>query len=114
VNDANLLSTLSDRDWRAGTSEAVKVALLKDPAFFDFLEESAPALASRNLTVMERLIHRGAELHRCAELHLQHIATGGDPFELRSSRPLDFGHWSAHKLEQPTRCSDWPATLALS
>jgi 3-dehydroquinate synthase len=93
-NDSQLLTTLSDRDWLAGASEAVKVALLKDPAFFDFLEESAPALVSRDLTVMERLIHR------CAELHLQHIATSGDPFELGSSRPLDFGHWAAHKLEQ--------------
>jgi 3-dehydroquinate synthase len=23
----------------------------------------------------------------------------GDPFELGSARPLDFGHWAAHKLE---------------
>lgn len=38
-------------------------------------------------------------IKRCAELHLQHIASG-DPFETGSSRPLDFGHWSAHKLEQ--------------
>jgi len=37
-----------------------------------------------------------------AELHLQHIVTSGDPFELRGARPLDFGHWSAHKLEQLT------------
>ena len=43
---------------------------------------------------MERLIHR------CAELHINHIATSGDPFEYGSARPLDFGHWSAHKLEQ--------------
>jgi 3-dehydroquinate synthase len=35
-------------------------------------------------------------------LHLKHIATGGDPFELGSARPLDFGHWVAHKLEQIT------------
>jgi 3-dehydroquinate synthase len=55
-NDTQLLTTLSDRDWLAGTSEAVKGALLKDPAFFDFLEESAPALVSRDLTFMERLI----------------------------------------------------------
>jgi 3-dehydroquinate synthase len=27
---------------------------------------------------------------------------GGDPFELGSARPLDFGHWAAHKLEQIT------------
>src|SRR5215471_17482081 len=43
---------------------------------------------------MERVIHR------CAELHLNHIATSGDPFERGSARPLDFGHWAAHKLEQ--------------
>ncbi len=38
-------------------------------------------------------------IRRCAELHLAHIAGGGDPFETGNARPLDFGHWSAHKLE---------------
>ncbi len=37
---------------------------------------------------------------RCAELHLEHIRSNGDPFELGSARPLDFGHWSAHALEE--------------
>jgi 3-dehydroquinate synthase len=40
-------------------------------------------------------------IKRCAELHLEHIRSK-DPFESGSSRPLDFGHWSAHKLEQLT------------
>ena len=40
-------------------------------------------------------------IHRCAEIHVQHIG-GGDPFEMGSSRPLDFGHWAAHKLEPLT------------
>ena len=31
---------------------------------------------------------------------MEHIAGSGDPFELGSARPLDFGHWVAHKLEQ--------------
>jgi 3-dehydroquinate synthase len=77
-------------------SEAVKVALLKDTEFFTFLEEQAEALNARDLEAMKWLIYR------CAELHLNHIATSGDPFEFGSSRPLDFGHWSAHKLEQIT------------
>ena len=94
LNDYELLVTLDDRDWRAGISEAVKVAVLKDPAFFDWLEHNALALRGRSLEAMERMIHRSAELH------LNHIATSGDPFELGSSRPLDFGHWAAHKLEQ--------------
>jgi 3-dehydroquinate synthase len=96
VNDSTFLTTLSDTDWRAGVSEAIKAALIKDRAFFDFLEEHAAALKARDLTAMEQVIRR------CAALHLTHIATGGDPFELGSSRPLDFGHWSAHKLEQLT------------
>jgi len=92
-NDFDFLLTLEDRDWRSGMAEAVKVSLLKDAAFFRFMQEQAAALAARAMPPMQHLIHR------CAELHLQHIA-GGDAFEQGSSRPLDFGHWSAHKLEQ--------------
>ncbi|MEK6480851.1 3-dehydroquinate synthase [Catalinimonas sp. 4WD22] len=95
INDSDFLSTLDDRDWRAGISEAIKVALIKDKVFFKQLEEDAEALASREAKPMQELIYR------CAELHLDHIA-GGDPFEMGSSRPLDFGHWAAHKLEQIT------------
>ncbi|GAB3928751.1 3-dehydroquinate synthase [Larkinella terrae] len=94
-NDADFLKTLDDRDWRAGISEAIKVALIKDKPFFEWLETQAEKLAARDLDTMQQLIHR------CAELHLDHIASG-DPFEMGSSRPLDFGHWSAHKLEQLT------------
>jgi 3-dehydroquinate synthase len=94
LNDFDLLLTLEDRDWRAGISEAVKVALLKDAAYFGWIEHHARDLRERSLDAMARLVHRSAELH------LDHIATSGDPFELGSSRPLDFGHWAAHKLEQ--------------
>ena len=94
LNDFDLLPTLSDRDWRSGISEAVKVAALKDPVFFDWIERNAVELRERSLEAMAWMIHRSAELH------LDHIATSGDPFELGSSRPLDFGHWAAHKLEQ--------------
>lgn len=97
-NDSMFLTTLDDRDWRAGIAEAVKVALIKDRPFFDWIEAQAEALANRNMAAMDYLVHR------CADLHMQHIA-GGDPFEMGSSRPLDFGHWSAHKLEQLTHFS---------
>jgi len=92
-NDEQYLKTLNERHWRSGISEAVKVALIKDPEFFHWLENNAGALVDRDLETMNYLIKR------CAELHMQHIA-GKDPFESGSSRPLDFGHWSAHKLEQ--------------
>lgn len=94
INDASLITKLPDREWIAGISEAIKVALLKDATFFSWIEEHATALRGRDPDAMDWLIYR------CAELHLRHIATSGDPFEFGSSRPLDFGHWSAHKLEQ--------------
>lgn len=96
LNDRTFLSTLSDRDWRSGIAEAIKVALIKDPDFFSLLERQADSLASREMDPMAALIHR------CAAMHVAHIAANGDPFERGASRPLDFGHWSAHKLEQMT------------
>lgn len=93
VNDAALLRTLSDRDWRCGLAEAVKVALVKDAAFFEQLERDVAPLSRRDEATMNRVIRRSAELH------LRHITAGGDPFELTAARPLDFGHWAAHRLE---------------
>ncbi len=93
INDQSFLHTLSDRDFRSGLAEAIKVGLVKDGSFFDFIETNAEALIGRDASVTKQLIRR------CAEIHLQHISSG-DPFEKGSSRPLDYGHWSAHKLEQ--------------
>lgn len=96
LNDFDFLCTLCERDWRSGMAEAVKVALIKDAKFFEFIEEHAGVLSRRDMPAMEHLIYR------CAQLHLEHIAGSGDPFEFGSSRPLDFGHWAAHKLEPLT------------
>jgi 3-dehydroquinate synthase len=93
INDESLLTTLSDRDWRAGLSEAVKVALLGDPDLFDEIERLTPALMARDSDAMSIVVRRSAQIH------LSHIVNSGDAFERTSARPLDFGHWSAHKLE---------------
>ena len=37
INDFDLLKTLDDRHWNSGLSEAVKVALIKDPFFFEII-----------------------------------------------------------------------------
>jgi len=93
VDDFDLLTTLPLRDARAGMAEAVKVALIRDPVLFDWLEANAEALSRADPEPLATMIRR------CAALHLAHIAQGGDPFEAGSARPLDYGHWSAHKLE---------------
>ncbi|MCI0995456.1 3-dehydroquinate synthase [Pseudomonas corrugata] len=93
INDFQLLISLSHRDQIAGLAEAVKVALIKDQAFFQWMEQQADALA--------RFDHAASRyaIRRCAELHLAHITGAGDPFERGNGRPLDYGHWAAHKLE---------------
>jgi 3-dehydroquinate synthase len=96
VNDAKFLDALEDRDKIAGMAEAVKVALIRDRAFFDWLEANAGGLRAFRADALDHLVRR------CAELHMVQIAKGGDPFERGSARPLDYGHWSAHKLETLT------------
>jgi 3-dehydroquinate synthase len=97
LNDSDFIATLQPRDRIAGMAEAVKVALIRDAAFFAWLEEHADDLAAFEPAAMAYLIRR------CAELHMRQIAHGGDPFETGSARPLDYGHWAAHKLEALTR-----------
>ena len=96
INDFDFLRTLGERDRRAGISEAVKVGLIRDRTFFEWLWSNAEALAAFEPAATEHMIRRSAELH------MEHIATSGDAFEFGSAKPLDFGHWLAHKLESLT------------
>jgi 3-dehydroquinate synthase len=93
LNDFDFLPSLPLRDWLCGVAEAFKVAIIRDRFFFAWLADNAAKFPARDLSAMELLVVR------CAEIHLEHIATNGDPFEYGRARPLDFGHWSAHKLE---------------
>jgi 3-dehydroquinate synthase len=93
INDSRFLETLTRRDRIAGMAEVVKVALLRDRGLFNALEAHAGQIASDWQGVLEPFIRRSAELH------LAHICGSGDPFEHGSARPLDFGHWAAHKIE---------------
>lgn len=96
INDSNFLMALGQRDWIAGLAEAVKVALIKDRTFFELIESKILALVDRDMNAMRSVIYQSCQHH------LQHIGTYGDPFEMGNSRPLDFGHWAAHRLEYLT------------
>jgi 3-dehydroquinate synthase len=67
--------------------------LLQDAAGFEEVCKLADRIARRDKSAA------GPVIRRSAQLHLAHITTGGDPFEELEARPLDFGHWSAHRLE---------------
>ncbi len=94
VNDLEFLRHLPPRACRDGIIEAIKVSLIRDRKFYDYLKEEGEALGRLERKPLEMAIRRSAENH------VDHIATSGDPFEYGSARPLDFGHWVAHKLEQ--------------
>ena len=94
INDEGSLESLTADHWLAGFSEAVKVALLKDPLLFEYIHRNCDGIRRRNLDISIPVIRRSARLH------FDHITQNGDPFEREEARPLDFGHWSAHKLEQ--------------
>lgn len=96
INDYELLRSLDNRHWFSGMSEVIKVALVKSTKLYEQTKASVSEVRNRDLETMSRLITDSASLH------LQHIADGGDPFERLEARPLDFGHWAAHKLEQMT------------
>jgi len=94
VNDLDFLDTLPDSAARGGIVEAFKVGLIRDAGLARYIAKNAKRLAQRERAAFEKV------LIASARLHLRHIATGGDPFEMGSARPLDYGHWVAHKLEQ--------------
>jgi 3-dehydroquinate synthase len=96
INDFRFLHSQDENTRRAGLIEAVKVALVKDAVFFQWIESNLAALAALEPAILEACVEKSALLHAC------HIAGEGDPFETGSSRPLDFGHWAAHKLEALT------------
>jgi len=93
INDVEFLKSLPEPRLIDGFIEAIKVALIKDSEFFEYIEGHAPAVLQRDFVTIRQI------LEASARHHVLHIARNGDPFELTSSRPLDFGHWSAHKLE---------------
>lgn len=97
LNDLEFVLKLPERDKIAGMAEAVKVSLIRDAEFFTWIERHMDDLATFEREAMAYMIRR------CAELHMRQIGHGGDPFEMGSARPLDYGHWSAHKLESLTR-----------
>jgi 3-dehydroquinate synthase len=96
INDSLFLTALSKREILSGIAEAIKVSIIKDEDFFYYIKNNAEAVNKCDMMVLETIIYKSAQIH------MQHICGAGDPFEKGSSRPLDFGHWSAHKLESIT------------
>ena len=89
--DLDVLSTLDDRQMRAGMAEILKAALLADADFFDWLETNAAAVLSRDPEALEHAVARAVEIK--AEIVRE------DPTEQGRRALLNLGHTFAHAFE---------------
>lgn len=90
--DPSLLATLGDRDISAGVAEAIKVAILAEPALFDILEAHVDGiLVRRDVTALTEVVRR-ATACKIAML-------APDPYEVDLRRGLNLGHTYGHPIE---------------
>jgi 3-dehydroquinate synthase len=92
--DLEVLSTLPDREMRAGYAEVVKYGLLGDFAFFDWLEANAAAVLAREPQTLGRAVARSVAMK--AEIVAE------DETEQGRRALLNLGHTFAHALEAET------------
>lgn len=90
--DTSVLTTLPDRDYRAGLAEVVKYGVILDPEFFTLLEENVAAINQRDSAILRTVVARSCRLK--ADVVEQ------DELELTGIRAcLNYGHTFAHAFE---------------
>ncbi len=97
--DTNALSTLPDRELRAGLSEVIKYGLIVDREFFDWLEANAAKLLARDTAALTYAIKRSCEIK--AEI------VARDEHERGDRALLNLGHTFGHAIESATNYSAW-------
>ena len=95
VIDVDVLSTLPEREYRAGLAEVVKYGVILDLEFFQFLEQQTAAIQNRQADVLVRIIERCCQLKAEVVVADEREQTG-----LRSV--LNYGHTFCHALEAAT------------
>ncbi|NSX55361.1 3-dehydroquinate synthase [Parasulfitobacter algicola] len=96
--DVGILDTLPKRAFLAGYGEVVKYGLLGDAAFFEWLEENAPAMAEGDINLRIAAVKRSCQMK--ADIVVR------DETELRDRALLNLGHTFCHALEAATGYSD--------
>jgi 3-dehydroquinate synthase len=93
--DPDVLTTLAEREYRAGLYEIVKCGVIRDAALFRVLDECASAVLAQEKSVVDRIIADAVRIK--AEVVSADEREGG----LR--RILNFGHTVGHALEAETK-----------
>ncbi|MBE3127652.1 MAG: 3-dehydroquinate synthase, partial [Candidatus Atribacteria bacterium] len=89
--DPEVLQTLSDKDIKNGIAEAIKIAVIKSPAFFKWLEKNINQLLKKHKDLLSELVKEAVSLK--VDIVLQ------DPWESGLRKVLNFGHSIGHALE---------------
>ena len=96
--DLDVLDTLPPRDFLAGYGEVVKYGLLGDAAFFEWLEQTGPALAAGDPQARSHAVARSVQMK--ADIVVRDETEQGD------RALLNLGHTFCHALEAATGYSD--------
>ncbi|HXZ81911.1 MAG TPA: 3-dehydroquinate synthase [Terriglobales bacterium] len=94
VIDPQLLSTLPEREFRAGLFEVLKCGVIRDPAIFEFMEQNRELILRRDAASLERVIS--------ASVKVKADVVAADERESGLRRILNFGHTLGHALEAET------------
>ncbi|MGH8252300.1 MAG: 3-dehydroquinate synthase [Steroidobacteraceae bacterium] len=91
ITDTDTLSTLPDRELRAGLAEVIKAALAADAEFFAWLERNVAALVAREAPALEHAIRRACEIKAAI--------VAADERETGRRALLNLGHSFGHAIE---------------
>ena len=97
--DLDTLSTLADRELRAGLAEVIKYGLIRDGEFFNWLESNLPRLLARDPAALTHAIRRSCE--NKAEV------VGRDEQESGERALLNLGHTFGHAIEHALGYGSW-------
>jgi 3-dehydroquinate synthase len=99
IIDTNTLSTLPDREFRAGLAEVIKYGLIADPAFFTWLEQQKQALLARDAEALAYAIQRSC-------INKAEVVSA-DETEQGIRAILNLGHTFGHAIETFQQYKDW-------
>jgi 3-dehydroquinate synthase len=97
--DMDTLKTLPERELRSGLAEVIKHGLIRDAAFFAWLEANVERLLAREAGALEHAVLRSVEIK--AEI------VGEDERESGLRRILNFGHTFGHAIETGLGYGAW-------
>ncbi|MCB1624533.1 MAG: 3-dehydroquinate synthase [Pseudomonadales bacterium] len=99
IADTDTLTTLPDRELRAGLAEVIKYGLICDAVFFAWLEQNIDALLRRDAAALAHAIQRSCEVK--ADIVTRDEREQGD------RALLNLGHTFGHAIEAATHYETW-------